>query len=60
MTVYTTFILKDKLNCNDMANYVSELGTVSLVRSNISTQQGLEYGCQIVQSVLTKDHIKNS
>ena len=43
-----------KLDCQKMAQFLSRLGIVTSVSSNISTQPGKEYGCQLVQSISSK------
>jgi hypothetical protein len=50
---------KEPISCTDIAKYLSKSGIKSLVRSNISTQPQLEYGCQIIQSSQSKHEIKN-
>jgi len=49
---------KEKLNCEEMAGLLEKLGIVSLISSNISTQPKKEYGCQLTQSINSKDDIR--
>ena len=49
---------KEKLNCEEMAEYLGKLGIVTLVSSNISAQPQKEYGCQLTQSITSKNDIK--
>ena len=48
---------KNKLNCEEMAEFLETEGIISLVRSNISTQPNKEYGCQLTQSITSKNDI---
>jgi len=62
MSIFVTSTLsvsrKEKLNCEDMADFLEKIGVSSLVRSNISTQPMREYGCQLTQSINSKNDIK--
>ena len=49
---------KETLNCEEMAEFLEKLEIISLVSSNISTQPGKEYGCQLTQSISSKDDIR--
>ena len=43
-----------KLDCEKMAEFLSRLGMITSVSSNISTQPKKEYGCRLVQSISSK------
>ena len=61
MTLFVSSTLsvsqKDKLNCYEMAQYLSKLGVITSITSNISTQPELEYGCRLIQGITQKDEI---
>ena len=50
---------KDKLNCEEMAEFLSTLNIKTLITSNISLTPHKEYGCQLTQSITSKNDIKN-
>jgi len=50
---------KEKLNCEKMAEFLGKQGILTLVKSNISTLPNKEYGCQLTQSIHSKDDIKH-
>jgi hypothetical protein len=50
---------KDKIDCEQMARYLSENNIITSISSNISTTPGIEYGCRLHQSVTSKKDIEN-
>jgi hypothetical protein len=50
---------KEKLNCEEMAEFLNTLNIKSLITSNISLTPDKEYGCQLTQSITSKNDIKN-
>ena len=48
---------KEKLDCEEMANFLSTLNIKSLITSNISLTPNKEYGCQLTQSINSKNDI---
>lgn len=48
---------KEKLNCREMAEYLSKFGIITSITSNISTQPELEYGCRLSQGIVSKNDI---
>jgi len=63
MHTYSTLSVsrKEKINCEEIAKYLSKLGQITSIVSTISTQPGIEYGCRITQSsIQTKEEIKNT
>lgn len=63
MTIYIPSTIsvsrKKRLDCDELASYLSELGIYTLVQSNTTTQPHKEYGCQLTQAVKTYDDVKN-
>ena len=61
MTLFVTSTLsvsrKDTLNCEDMADFINTLNIKFLITSNISFTPHKEYGCQITQSITSKNDI---
>ena len=49
---------KEKLNCQEMAVYLSKCGIVTSITSNISTQPEIEYGCRLAQGIVSKKDIE--
>jgi len=49
---------QERLNCEKMAEFLGKQGILTLVKSNISTLPRKEYGCQLTQSIHSKDEIK--
>ena len=62
MSIYSTSIISvsnnKKINCEDMAKYLSELGQITSIISTISTHPKIEYGCKIMQTNKSKEEIK--
>ena len=50
---------KDKIDCENMAIYLSENNIITSISSNISSTPGIEYGCRLHQSVDSKKDIEN-
>ena len=50
---------KDKINCEQMARYLSENNIITSISSNVSTTPEIEYGCRLHQSVNSKKEIEN-
>ena len=48
---------ENKLDCNEMAKYLSENGIVTSITSNISTCPHIEYGCRLTNIVDSKEDI---
>jgi hypothetical protein len=48
---------KDKLNCEEMAEFLKTLNIKSLITSNISLIPHKEWGCQLTQSITSKNDI---
>ena len=51
---------KEKLNCEKMAYYLSKNNISTSINSNISTQSHIEYGCNLTQSISSKEDIGKS
>jgi len=49
---------KDNLDCLEMAKYLSKYKIVTSISANISTQPDLEYGCNLTQSINSKESLK--
>jgi|SaaInlStandDraft_5_1057022.scaffolds.fasta_scaffold07418_6 hypothetical protein len=49
----------DKIDCENMAIYLSENNIITSISSNISSTPGIEYGCRLHQSVDSKKDIEN-
>jgi len=62
--MYLTSVLsvskKEKINCEEIAKYLSQLGKITLITSTISTHPEIEYGCQITQPIMSKEDIKHT
>ena len=62
MSIYSKSIISvsnnKKINCEDMANYLSELGQITSIISTTSTHPKIEYGCKIMQTNKSKEEIK--
>ena len=50
---------KEKLDCYEMAKYLSKAGIMTSITANISTQPELENGSRLVQSITSKEDIAN-
>lgn len=50
---------KNKLNCEEMAEFLKTLNIKSLITSNISLTPHKEYGCQLTQNISSKNDIYN-
>ena len=50
---------KENLNCEQMAKYLGKLGIITSITPNISAQPEIEYGCRLVQSITSKEDVKN-
>ena len=63
MTLYVPSTLsvsrKKKLDCEELADYLSKLGINTLVTSNISNLPHREYGCQLTQAIQKKKDVEN-
>ncbi len=50
---------KEYLDCEKVAEFLGKAGIITDVTSNISIQKnGKEYGCRLVQSINSKDEIR--
>ena len=62
MSIYISSFLsvsrKEKLNCQQMAQYLSTFGIVTSITPNFSTQPDMENGCRLVQSISSKNDLK--
>jgi len=47
-----------KLDCEKMAFYLSKNNIITSITSNISTQPEIEYGCNLYQSISSKEDIR--
>ena len=60
--IYVTSTLsvsqKEKLDCEMMARYLSKHKIITSISSNISTLPEIEYGCNLTQTISSKDDIK--
>lgn len=63
MSIYVPSTLsvsrKKKLDCEELADYLSQLGIQTLVTKNISNQPQREYGCQLTQAIRIKKDVEN-
>ena len=63
MTIFATSTLSvsstNKLNCEEMADFLKTFNIKSLITSNISLNPDKEWGCQLTQSITSKNDIKN-
>ena len=50
---------KDKLDCQEMAKYLSKYNIITSISSNISTTPDIEYGCRLHQSITSKKDLEN-
>ena len=50
---------KERLNCEDMAIFLSKAGVFTSITSNISTNPHIEYGCRLTQSTSSVEEIEN-
>ena len=48
---------KNKLNCEEMAEFLKTLNIKTLITSNISLTPDKEWGCQFTQSITSKNDI---
>ncbi len=48
-----------KLNCEELAKFLSDNNIITSVTSNMSSTPKMEYGCRLQQSISSKDDIKN-
>jgi hypothetical protein len=62
MDIHLTSVIsvsrKEKLDCKEMANYLSKCGIKCSITQNFTTQPNNENGCRIVKSIHSKDEIK--
>jgi len=63
MSLYVTSTLsvsrKEQLDCEELAEYLGKAGIITSVTSNISMQPHKEYGCRLVQSISSKEDMRN-
>jgi hypothetical protein len=50
---------KEKLDCEELAKYLSKCNISTSISSNISTTPDIEYGCRLEQSISSKQEIRN-
>ena len=50
---------KERLNCEDMAIFLSKAGVFTSITSNISTNPHIEYGCRLTQTVSSEKELQN-
>jgi hypothetical protein len=48
---------RGRLDCFEMATYLSSCGIKTLITSNVSTRPEIEHGCQLTQTVESKSDI---
>ena len=48
---------RGRLDCFEIATYLSSCGIKTLITSNVSTQPEIEYGCQLTQTIESKSDI---
>ena len=49
---------KEKLDCEEMAKYLSKNNIITSINSNISATPKIEYGCRLYQSISSKNDIE--
>ncbi len=61
--LYTSTVLsisrKEPLNCEEIANYLSELNINTSISTNYSTLPKRENGCRLTQSITKKEDINH-
>tara|TARA_B100000925_G_C21720721_1_gene350776 strand:+ start:315 stop:605 length:291 start_codon:yes stop_codon:yes gene_type:complete len=48
----------DNIDCKNMAKYLSKLGIVTSITSNISTTPNIEYGCRLSNYINSKKDLE--
>ena len=48
---------KDKLDCQEMAKYLSKYNIITSISSNISTTPDIEYGCRLTNTISDKKEL---
>jgi hypothetical protein len=63
MDIHLTTVIsvsrKKKLDCEEMANYLSKCGIKTSITPNFTTQPDLEYGCRIIKSIHSKEEVSD-
>ena len=50
---------KDKIDCEEMAKFLSKNKILTSITSNISSTPDIEYGCRLQQSISSKKDVEN-
>ena len=49
---------KEKLDCKEVAEYLSKCNIITSISDNLSTTPKLENGCRLTQSISSKDDLE--
>ena len=49
---------KEKLDCKEVAEYLSKCNIITSISDNLSTTPKLENGCRLTQSIRSKDDLE--